>query len=250
VKQRGSILALAALAAVMARAPRVALLLSDVLARLTLRAGRRRAPHDLDAGALRRFWSNHVRQLVLGLCVRHYGTRALHAMLLPSRELDALAPPSILVTFHTGPIQAFSAVLERLGRTVVLREGRHSQTVEVVDTSGDRGALAVVRGVRWLRDGGFVFLALDPHTASWVHAPFRGKTLRLARGAFALARLSGAPIVPVVTRWRGSRIELVMGDAMHGDDEQALAARVAQWLESYLDAHPGEISPRTLYLLS
>jgi lauroyl/myristoyl acyltransferase len=238
------------LAAIFARAPRFALVLADLVARLTLRAGRRRAPHELDAHALRRFWTNHVRQLVLGVSVRRYGTRALHTLLLPSRELDALQPPCVLVTFHVGPIQAFSAVLERLGRTLVLREGRHSRELEIAETSGDRAALGIVRGVRWLREGGFVFLALDPHTASWVHAPFRGKTLRLARGAFALARITGVPLVPVVARWRGAHIELVFGDALTGSDEQVLASRVAQWLESYLGDHPGEISPRTLHLSS
>lgn len=243
-------LGITALAAILARAPRFALVLTDLVARLTLHAGRRRAPRDLDARELRRFWMNHVRQHVLSACVRRHGTRALHALLLPSRELDALQPPCILVTFHVGPIQAFSAVLERLGRTLVLREGRHSRDVAVADTSGDGAALGIVRGVRWLREGGFVFLALDPHTASRVHAPFRGRTLRLARGAFALARMTGVPLVPVVARWRGSRIELVMGDAITGSDEDVLAASIARWLESYLDAHPGEISPRTLFLLS
>jgi len=254
LKHRVSLLGATAIAAVMAHAPRLALVLADVVARCTLRAGRRRAPRNLDGRALRRFWSNHVRHIVLSFCATRYGTRPLQGLLLPSPELDALRPPCVIVTFHAGPIQAFSAALERLGRALVLRQvdPSHPRDITLLHTiGGDRGALGVVHGVRWLRDGGFVFVAIDPSApASRVDVPFQGRTLRLARGAFAMARIASVPLVPVVTRWRGSQIELVFGESLSGSDEQQLAAHVTRWFENYLAENPGEISQRTLSLVS
>lgn len=96
-----------------------------------------------------------------------------------------------------------------------------------------------------------MFLLLDPAVASQVEAPFLGRRLALARGAFVLARLSRAPIVPIVARWHGTGVAVVRGEAVHpGSDDEATAAAVAGWLEHYLLEHPEQIGPRTLELLS
>ncbi|MND09266.1 hypothetical protein D3C83_324500 [compost metagenome] len=58
------------------------------------------------------------------------------------------------------------------------------------------------------------------------------------------------PIVPLVARWDGQEIEIVVGEPLPIlDDEQALAALAAQWLENYLRESPGELSARILELM-
>jgi hypothetical protein len=93
-------------------------------------------------------------------------------------------------------------------------------------------------------------------TAPWsgcarTAAPFFGGTLRLAAGVFAVARIAKVPIVPLVARWIGDEIEIVVGDPLPAsNDENAMAASAAQWLEQYLRDSPTELSGRILELMS
>ena len=109
--------------------------------------------------------------------------------------------------------------------------------------------MAFTRAVVHLRKGGFVFLTLDPMVGTRIAAPFLGRTLNLARGGFALARLARVPLVPLIARWNGMRIEIVAGAPVEVASEAQAAAEVARWLEQYLRAHPDEMTERTRELI-
>lgn len=81
-----------------------------------------------------------------------------------------------------------------------------------------------------------------------------GRMVRLARGPFALSRLTGVPLVPVVARWNDEgRIEIVVDrpiaappSGLGGDAELAATTEIARRMEAHLRARPGEIWISTL----
>ena len=155
----------------------------------------------------------------------------------------ALRPPLLLGTFHVGAVHALGPALERLpGPVLALRQGRlYKGTLEVMSTEGDEQSRAAVfhRALGHLRAGGFVVLALDAGPGLAVSC--LGRKLELARGPFALARLAGAPIVPLAARWRQERVEVRTGEAIIPAGEAEMAASAARWLESYLLESPSEL---------
>jgi lauroyl/myristoyl acyltransferase len=96
-----------------------------------------------------------------------------------------------------------------------------------------------------------VFMAADPRPAMGDFvAPFRGGSMALARGPFALARVTRAPIVPLVARWRGTKVEYVLGQPIPASsDEASMATALTSWLDRYLTDAPFEISEQTLSLI-
>jgi lauroyl/myristoyl acyltransferase len=195
---------------------------------------------------------SEVRQDVLIYWWVRSGRPGLRELIRDAHVPALPKPPLIVVTFHLGPLTALGAALEasigpvlapverrRVGDSAALRERRRTRTF--------------YEAAQFLRAGGSVVIALDPYLASWIRVPFFGGTAPLARGAFALSRMTGAPIVPAVVRWRGTRVEVVAGETLEAADgpdrEHALAATTARWLEDYLRANPEEISLRILDLM-
>jgi hypothetical protein len=185
------------------------------------------------------------------------GMDPVRALVDENEQLAALRPPLILGTFHVGALTAIGAGLERVpGRVLVLRRssplGKVPSPLRIEETDGDeqRRALVFHRALDWLRGGDSVFMPLDPEQAAVrLAVPFEGRTLHLARGPFAVARIARVPIVPIVARWRGTRAEIVVGDAIAASsDESAMASSAAAWLERYLRESPLEISARILAL--
>lgn len=159
----------------------------------------------------------------------------------------ALRPPLLLGTFHVGAVHALEPALEKLpGPVLALRQGRlyaAGRPVEVVSTEGDEQSRAAVflRALAHLQAGGFVVTALDVVSGSGLAARCLGRTLELARGPFALARLAGVPIVPLAARWQQGRVEVAIGEALNSSEETELGAAAALWLENYLLESPGEL---------
>jgi hypothetical protein len=247
------------------RAPALALRAADVLAALAWpRVSRERIesvfPH-LSRRDVRRV-SAHVRnaelrnEIVVEMMLAG-GMDPVRALVDENEQLAALRPPVILGTFHTGALTAIGAALERVpGRVLILRRasplGRVPSPLFIEETDGDeqRRALVFHRALDWLAGGDSVFMPLDPEQAAVrLAVPFHGRALNLARGPFAIARIARVPIVPIVARWRGTRAEIVVGDAIApSDDESATATAAAAWLERYLRDSPREISARILAL--
>jgi lauroyl/myristoyl acyltransferase len=116
--------------------------------------------------------------------------------------------------------------------------------VEVASSEGDEQSRAVLfrRLLIHLDRGGFVVVALDIAPGASVSVSCLGRPLSFARGPFALARLTGAPLLPLVAGWKGGGIEILLGEGLAAEpEESALAASAARWLESYLLASPAQL---------
>jgi len=200
---------------------------------------------------------NEVRNRIYTGFRRQLGLGPGRLVLLPTDELTAVAPPVIFGTFHVGPTLALGAPMERLpGEVLVLRRRSYkpaqAKNVSTAETEGseERRAQAFHRAVMHLRAGGYTLVPIDPLEASRVPAPFFGRSLLLARGAFALARVARVPIVPLIARWRGVHVELFRGPRIEpSDSENAMAAEAARWLEQYLKDAPGEVTSRVFELM-
>jgi hypothetical protein len=211
--------------------------------------------------ARRRTWSTFIRTEALDAGLERPGPAGVYPEILPNPALDHLRGPSIVAAFHVGPFPALGAVLERLpGEVLVLHRGsfapRRSLTlVRSGETEWER-ARALHQAVTTLRDGGFVFTAMDGvgdngYVSSTVEAPLLGGSVELARGGFALARITRTPIVLLFARWSGSSVEIFSADPIPPEqDESVMAAAAARRLEDYLREFPGEIAPRTLEILT
>ena len=212
---------------------------------------------ESDQRALRRLAPRvtelEFRNRVLLESVRRRGLDALAPLTVPDDSWRALAPPAILVSFHLGALYALPAALRALsGPALVIREGPFYEPPPGHSVAFTRGGVeqraCVLRdAVRQLRARGFVILAVDrPGGALTDPVACLGRLVRFRRGAFALARITGAPVVPVTARFEGGqRIRVLAhaplprpavssGEALAFEAELAKAA--AHWLETYLRA--------------
>jgi lauroyl/myristoyl acyltransferase len=180
--------------------------------------------------------------------------------LVPDPALDRLRPPLIVASFHVGPFQALGAVLRSLeGRPVIVSREQFMGRPDITmlhegDDEGQR-ARTLNRALAALRSDGVLLVMLDglrvgDRAAPTIEVPMLGRALPLARGAFALARMSGTAIVPMVSRWRGSSMAMTVGDPIAPElGEEGMAAAAGAWLERYLRERPEEISVFVLDLL-
>lgn len=207
-----------------------------------------------------------ARNRLLVSCLRRAGADPIRPLVRCPAAFAALRPPAILGTFHVGAIHALGVAVEQLGAPVLtLRMGRlydpRPPVLEVATTEGTEQNRAALfrRLLLHLNQGGFILAALDVAPGAAIPTTCFGRPLALARGPFALARLTGAPLLPLVARWRGGRIETVMGEPLVPDlpeeeggadaRESALAASAVRWLESYLLDSPGELGLGLLRML-
>lgn len=193
-------------------------------------------------GLAARIGALNERNRVLVRCIVRCGIEPVSPLVSISPELAILEGPNILATFHVGAMQALGPGLEQLSRPVIgFRLGRlydtgPNLTMESVEGSTESRAASLVRAANHLRAGGFVSLAIDYVTDDFIETRCLGQTLRLAPGAFALARWSGAPIRPVVARWSSSMIHIDVGQSIATPDD------AASWLERYLSDSPSELT--------
>jgi hypothetical protein len=164
--------------------------------------------------------------------------------------------PAIAFTWHAGPAGWLAASLMRAGvpAFAIRRTARPPRWgIEVGSSWGpvEARARTFARAMTRLREGGLVVVAVDGEDLKTpLPAPCLGRLVPMARGPFALARLTGAPLVPLVARWtdRG-QVEIVAGDAitqeeisLAGGDSETTAARLAaRRMEGCLRASPHEI---------
>jgi hypothetical protein len=242
-----------------ARQPRSALAGAAALGRTRNRLSRRwPAPEEVRAlfphldprAAARVAWSIgglEARNRVLAASLRRAGLDPVRPLVRVS--FPPLRPPLLLGTFHVGAMHALGPALERLpGPVLALRHGplyRPRPPVEMLSTAGDEQSRATVfqRALSHLTGGGFVAMALDVAPGPGLRVPCLGRTLELARGPFALARLTGAPIRPLVARWQAGGVEVEVGEPLAAGGqavESALATAAGRWLADYLLASPTE----------
>jgi hypothetical protein len=225
-------------------------------------------PRLSPAAARRVAWSiggDEARNRLLIETIRRSGPAGVRPLLGPSADaLSRLRPPHILGMFHVGAIQSLNVAVERLpGPVLVLRQGalyRPAPPVEIESTDGDsqRRASSFRRALVHLKSGGFVVLAFDVVQGASFGVSCLGRELELARGPFALARLTGAPLRPLTASWRKGRLAVTLGEtlaaapAVASDPEEwerALAASAGGWLERYLRAAPADLTLGLLRIL-
>ena len=150
-----------------------------------------------------------------------------------------LRPPMVLASVHMGQLEAVGALLERLPGQVLAfadREFPIGRGFTSVCLTGDEWQRAAVtrRAIQTLRSGGFVFLAVDGIGNARVEITLSGERVSWSKGAFDLARITSSPMLPVITRWRGGKVEIVTGQPICPSDASTMAASLARWLEEYM----------------
>jgi lauroyl/myristoyl acyltransferase len=227
---------------------------------------------------------NEYRNICLDR-VRELGGFAAIAELVQCPEAHKLQAlhtnrqPAILAFAHLGPRFAGGPALHRIGvpaaifiRALGPDASQDSRAFASrlpgmeyleVGASVEDGAFHMKRALQRLRGGGIVAMAFDLDVSG--KARLAGQYLRrrisVARGPALLARLSGAPIIPIVPAFlpSGLGIELRIGDLiprpLAGPTdvaalEQALIQGVLHWFEAYVRAAPEQMRIRQLGLLA
>lgn len=210
-------------------------------------AARRRSARARRSGTLRYGLLHYVTLERPGV---RYG-RWVHG---PAAEVPQA--PAVLMSFHVGPVLAFATYLERLGGGVLALQqrggvgwdrGLSAQERPSIDTR-DVGTTEPARtatmfaAAKALRTGRCVFLLGEaPDAANAVTATVLGHPFCLGRGAFALARLTGVPVVPVAAGWRRVRAGIRVGPPVPAGPDEEMAAAVAAWLDGLLREDPSLI---------
>lgn len=156
-----------------------------------------------------------------------------------------LHPPLVLITAHVGALHLLALALDRFAvPRVVLRwspvhdlSPEESVALTAGGLAGRTGALR--RGHDALRAGGFVVTALEgPHGAA-EPGSLLGRPLGVGRGGFALARVSGASVVPIAALWKGNRVVVESGPPIA---PEVAPQAVARWFDELLRRSPRQIS--------
>lgn len=183
-----------------------------------------------------------------GILERHVDVRSLEPL-----KRFASGSPAIFLTWHLGPPFGLLGAFGRLGLDVLaIRRTAGFEvrftTLAAVDDGSSGRAKAVLRAVKRLRKGGLVIIAGDGvDTAEMLPAPCLGRVAPMPRGPFAIARLSGAPVVPLVARWDDDGwARITVGEQLRGEGsgrmlESSLALAAGRWLESYLLSSPRQL---------
>lgn len=110
--------------------------------------------------------------------------------------------------------------------------------------------------VQHLKSGGIVGMQANDPKGTTLDVPCAGRTLQFGRGPFVLARLTGAPIVPIMKRWTSShQVAFVVGPPLrpveetgHADVEydRRLAIAAARWIESRIRETPDALRPAAI----
>jgi hypothetical protein len=201
------------------------------------------------ANVAARIGALHERNRVLVRSIRLHGLDPLRSFVSATEPLGSMTGPRILATFHVGAMNALGPALERFASPVLaFRQGRlftPRPPLEIESTEGDEQHRAAMlhRALSHLREGGIVLVALDVVPGLGTETRCLGHTLRLAPGAFVLARWSGAPIVPIAARWTADGIRIDAGEPVSTPKE------AAAWLERYLLESPSELTLGLLRML-
>ncbi len=180
------------------------------------------------------------------------------------RALRSSKQPAILISWHVGPFLAIASALYGLGIPtlfVIKRQPRRLPTNFQVRETGRNAlqrSLTLKHALEWLRAGGVVVIAGDGKQGSaTIERPCLGRKLPFQRGPAVLARLTGAPLVPVVAAWNrnGRTIHVTIHEALPRPDipagdgqayDRALLIEAAGWFERYIRSAPGELDPYRL----
>jgi hypothetical protein len=132
------------------------------------------------------------------------------------RDIDSLhastGRPRIFIHIHFGPLIGLAAGLLKANiRTAILTAQQTGILLpppllrhQLVDSSASRIS-ALLGAIEYLETGSSILIAVDGAGTSirWVN--LLGRRSPFLRGAAMLSRLTGAPMIPLVTRWMPQR---------------------------------------------
>jgi lauroyl/myristoyl acyltransferase len=171
--------------------------------------------------------------------------------------------PAIVAFWHHGATHMIALALHAIGVPALVVGGRTppewvtrtiSPEMKFIPSRGARNAaLALKLSLDRLRKGGVVTMAADGddgHVSA--KAPFLGRSVPVTSGMAALARITGAPIIPVLTSWgeQDWTVDFRIFDAVatpqvgsrdRGDWELEAMTGVAQRFEQIVRATPGQL---------
>lgn len=166
-----------------------------------------------------------------------------------ARLEGAAASGAILFGFHVRPSFAIDAALAARGAPAVIVRARADYRpppgIELAITEGEawRPTHALKLAADRLRAGTLVAIAVTGHCGSAAEATVLGRRARFGRGAASLARLTGAPLVPITAHWapRALAIEIDVGRPLAGAlGEEDVHRSMARLLERELCRAPHE----------
>jgi hypothetical protein len=141
--------------------------------------------------------------------------------------------PTLLVGTHHGEVLALSAVLETLPAprvSLYVEGGVPRPGVHTIDIAETGAVAALKHAVDALRAGGSVLMLADGSVGERIHVQLGGQPFGLGRGAFAAARLAGAPMVPVTAQWKGRSIAFCVGTPIPAGPEADMVGAFTEWL--------------------
>lgn len=184
-----------------------------------------------------------------------------HLQIVGEEHVAALFEPGpvLVASAHTGnPELALVAVAERGRRWVELVEALQppalgQEMARLRKIAGGRVVEVDMRGtreaLRELRAGGMVVLLADRDlSGGGVCTTLLGRRVRLPRGPWALARHSGATVIPLFLSRRGTRDQTVWIEEpftvpSEGNREQAIGEAAQRWADlfgAHLRRDPGQ----------
>ena len=167
--------------------------------------------------------------------------------------------PVVVIFAHVGAVRSVSAALAKLGLPVSVAAARRPRRgggdVRFHEVGGAAsGARFLREALRDLEAGRVVALAVDLPTPDQARhqVPFLGRSVPAAAGPAILARMAGARVVPMTSRWLGAseRIEVTVHPPLpvpaEADFEAALTGSAMRFFEGYVRANPGEVRKQYL----
>ncbi len=120
--------------------------------------------------------------------------------------------PTIFIHFHFGPLIGLPAGLLKLGITAAILTGQDSGAplpdtlirYHILDSVESRTA-TLLKAIEHLNSEGNILIAIDGGGSSYHLVELLGHRIPFMRGAAMLCRLTGATLIPLVTRWIPNR---------------------------------------------
>jgi lauroyl/myristoyl acyltransferase len=146
------------------------------------------------------------------------------------------------MTAHVGALHLLASAMDQLEvpRTVLRWSPHHAPAAHERNASLvgglQRRSQALLDALAAIRAGGLVTTTLDGGNGAAAGVLLFGRRLDLGLGGFALARWTGAPLVPVVALWEDGGVVCELGAPVSDP------AEATRWLEALLRRSPGQIS--------
>jgi lauroyl/myristoyl acyltransferase len=208
-------------------------------------------------------YANFMKYLVFRSFLNHYGWNEAHNIIRITGLHNIVGKcdqPLVLVFNHIGPARSILSLASCLPVPLLMisADDRLHPPDNVRVTTLDRRPTAAFlnlkKAIDWLKANGVVLVAIDEWGGSGGPCvSFLGHSLRFRRGIAAMARLSGAAIIPVQAAWtpKGQGITISVQSALEPsaeDSDKTIIQKIVTWLEKQALSDPAQISPQRIAL--